>query len=107
MPSVTYIDSDGSERTIEAASGTSVMQAALMNGVDGIVGECGGNLMCATCHVYLDEEWMDRLGERDEVEEEMLDETTSPRRDCSRLSCQIPVSEATDGIVVRLPETQI
>ena len=107
MPSVTYIDSDGSETTIDVPAGISVMQAAVLNGVDGIVGECGGNLMCATCHVYLDEGWADRLGEPDEVEDEMLQETASPRRSCSRLSCQIPLNDATDGLVVHLPETQI
>lgn len=107
MPSVTYIGSDGSETTIDAPAGMSIMQAAVLNGVDGIVGECGGNLMCATCHVYVDEEWADRLEERDEVEEEMLEETASPRRSCSRLSCQIPLSDATDGLVVHVPEEQI
>ncbi|HWI70985.1 MAG TPA: 2Fe-2S iron-sulfur cluster-binding protein [Baekduia sp.] len=107
MPSVTYIDTDGSETTIDAPAGVSVMQTALMNGVDGIVGECGGNLMCATCHVYVDEKWADRLSERDEVEEEMLEETAAPRRSCSRLSCQIELDDATDGLVVHLPETQV
>lgn len=107
MPSITYIDSDGSETTIDAAAGTSVMQAAVMNGIDGIVGECGGNLMCATCHVYVDEEWVGRLAERDEVEEEMLEETAAPRRGCSRLSCQITMNDDTDGLVVHLPDEQI
>ena len=107
MPSVTYISPDGSETTIEATTGMSVMQTAVMNGVDGIVGECGGNLMCATCHVYVDEAWQASLPERDEVEDEMLEETVSPRRDSSRLSCQIPMTDKTDGLVVHLPEAQI
>lgn len=106
MPSVTYIASDGSKTTIDAAAGTSVMQAALMNGVDGIIGECGGNLMCATCHVYAEESWAERLEAPDEVEEEMLEETVSPRKSCSRLSCQIRLDDATDGLVVYLPEAQ-
>ncbi|MBS1844507.1 MAG: (2Fe-2S)-binding protein [Actinobacteria bacterium] len=107
MPRVSFIDADGSETTATAASGQSLMEAAIANGIDGIVAECGGNMMCATCHVYVDEPWADRLPPRSPVEDEMLGETVCPRRAGSRLSCQIRVDEDLDGLVVELPEAQV
>lgn len=106
MPAVTYVHPDGTTTTVDAAPGASVMETAIAAGVDGIVAECGGNMMCATCHVYADEAWSDRLAPRDPVEEELLDETAEPRAETSRLSCQIVLDDALDGLVVRLPETQ-
>lgn len=106
MPKVTYIAVDGTEKVLDVHDGTSVMKAAVLNGVDGIIGECGGNLMCATCHVYVEPEWVDRLDEKDEIEEEMLDEAASEVTACSRLSCQLVMGAETDGLVVRLPERQ-
>lgn len=82
------------------------MQTALDNGVDGIVGECGGSAMCATCHVYVDEAFLDLLPPMKEVENEMLECTATERRPNSRLSCQIKLDAVLDGIVVELPETQ-
>lgn len=103
---VTYISSGGEETTVDAAHGDSLMQTAIANGVDGIVGECGGSMMCATCHVYVEEAFLDRLPERSEGEVEMLDCAASEQRGNSRLSCQIKAGPEIDGIVVRLPGTQ-
>lgn len=107
MPKVTYIGTSGKNTTLEVHAGTSVMKAAVLNGIDGIVGECGGNLMCATCHVYVDSEWAGQLAERDEVEDEMLEEAAAPVRTESRLSCQILANSELDGLVVHLPEAQV
>lgn len=106
MPTVKYIQFDGTEQTVEAAAGTSVMQAALTNGVPGILAECGGAASCATCHVYVDEAWVDRCGGPGDDENEMLECTASERQSCSRLSCQIELSDELDGLIVRTPETQ-
>jgi 2Fe-2S ferredoxin len=83
------------------------MQTAVARGVDGIVAECGGNLMCATCHVYVDEDWAELLPAKAEDEDDMLDETACPREQNSRLSCQLVLEEKLDGIVVTLPERQV
>jgi 2Fe-2S ferredoxin len=107
MPKVTYVGGDGALTTLDVPVGTSVMKAAVLNGVDGIVGECGGNLMCATCHVYVDAEWAGRSGGREEVEEEMLEEAAAPVKAESRLSCQLVASQDLDGLVVHLPERQV
>lgn len=107
MPKVTYIQPDSTRKTLEVQEGTSVMKAAVLDGVNGIVGECGGNLMCATCHVYVDPNWIERTGEREELEEEMLEEAAAPTNDCSRLSCQIAVGPELDGLVVTTPERQV
>jgi 2Fe-2S ferredoxin len=104
---VTYVHPDGARETLEVEPGTRVMQAAVANDVDGIVAECGGNLMCATCHVYVDEDWADRLPAISRDEDEMLEAAASERRPTSRLSCQLPLTDELDGLVVHLPETQI
>ena len=105
MPKVTFIHADASVDEIDAVEGASIMRTALANGVKGIVGECGGELMCATCHVYVREP----VGvdfDISEDEDEMLDFAVCPRRENSRLSCQIKMTAATDGIVVETPEEQ-
>ncbi len=107
MPHVTYIDTAGKETTLDIAVGTSVMQAAVFNGVDGIVAECGGSCMCATCHVYVRDEQLALCPPMQPDEDAMLEGTASPRRPNSRLSCQLTVSPEMDGLVVHLPETQI
>jgi 2Fe-2S ferredoxin len=107
MPTVTYIHADGTEEQADVDVGTSVMMGAVGQDIDGIVAECGGSLMCATCHVYVDEEFADRLPERSPDEDEMLEAAASERTEHSRLSCQIVVTEELDGLVVRLPETQV
>ncbi len=107
MPKVIFKQHDGSEQTVDVKSGTSLMLGALTNGVDGIEAECGGSCMCATCHVYVDEAWLDKLPSVQVLEDEMLDDTATERQPNSRLSCQIEMSDALDGIVIQLPETQI
>ncbi|HEX5565702.1 MAG TPA: 2Fe-2S iron-sulfur cluster-binding protein [Streptomyces sp.] len=106
-PKITFVDPEGTSRNIEVPPGRSVMQGAIAGGVGGIVGECGGNAMCATCHVYVAEEWRERLEEPTMVEQEMLEFTACERTEASRLSCQITVTDELDGLVVHLPETQL
>jgi 2Fe-2S ferredoxin len=106
MPRVTYISQDEKSTTLDIAIGTSVMQAAVLHGVDGIVAECGGSCMCATCHVYVREDQLAMVPPMDADEDAMLEGTASPRRPNSRLACQLVVSPEMDGLVVHLPETQ-
>lgn len=106
MPKVTYVHRDGGSSTAEIECGQSVMQAALINGIGGIVAECGGAASCATCHVYVDDHWVALLPPPDEDENAMLECTASERRPNSRLSCQIEMSSELDGLVVHIPETQ-
>ncbi|MFE2943011.1 2Fe-2S iron-sulfur cluster-binding protein [Streptomyces sp. NPDC059255] len=106
MPQITYIQADGERHAVGADSGVSVMKAAISHGVPGIVAECGGSLMCATCHVYVDEAFADALPVPGDDEDEMLEVAASERRGSSRLSCQIEVTEELDGLVVHVPERQ-
>lgn len=106
MPTIHVIRPDGSARDIDAAEGTSLMQAITSAGEAGIVAECGGSAMCATCHVYVDDTWIGRLAAPAANELEMLECTASERTSCSRLSCQIRLTAALDGLRVRLPERQ-
>ena len=106
MPDITFIHPDGEEQGMEAPEGVSVMQAATGAGVRGIVAECGGSAMCATCHVYVDPAWVDRLPAPLSNELEMLECTADERRPESRLSCQIKLTADLQGLVVRLPERQ-
>jgi 2Fe-2S ferredoxin len=103
---ITYISHSGDTHTIAVPIGDSVMEGAVKNGIDGIVAECGGSCMCATCHVYVEPEFLDRLNPMDETEAEMLNATVAERKSNSRLSCQLSVTKALDGLVVRMPETQ-
>jgi 2Fe-2S ferredoxin len=107
MGKITYVAHDGTTTTIEAADGTSVMHAATANGVTGITAECGGSIMCATCHVYVREPWAGRLTPMEATENAMLGMTASERRPNSRLSCQIAMRPDLDGITVDLPEAQV
>lgn len=106
MPTITYIQPEGTSESVEAELGMSVMETAVDNGVDGIVAECGGACSCATCHVYVDAEWLQRLPAPDEHEDAMLD-CVFDRQQSSRLSCQIEVTEEIDGLTVNVPENQI
>jgi 2Fe-2S ferredoxin len=106
MPRVTYIDHAGKETTIDVDVGTSVMQAAVFKGVDGITAECGGSCMCATCHVYVREDQQSLVPPLGTDEDAMLEGTASPRLSTSRLSCQLVMTPEMDGLVVTLPETQ-
>ena len=107
MASLTFVRPDGSQQVVEARDGISVMQAAVNEGIDGIVAECGGNAICATCHVYVDPAWEAKVPAIKQDEEDMLDSTASERKPNSRLSCQIDMTPALDGLVVHLPESQI
>lgn len=101
--SVTWIEPSGGERRARVREGLSLMEAAVQNGVHGVIGECGGGLMCATCHVLVDEAFLEAVGRPGPVEEDMLDLTASERRTESRLSCQLIASRALDGIVLTVP----
>src|SRR3984893_12204988 len=103
MPKVTYVQPDGARETFDIATGKSLMLGAQSHGVDGILGECGGQAMCATCHVYVDEKYRQYLPEVSEDEDEMLEEALAERRPNSRLSCQIPVTGELDGVVLQVP----
>lgn len=107
MPKVTYIHPDGTEDVLNVPIGTSVMQAAIANGIDGIVAECGGSMMCATCHVYVEEDQLGQTPTQSDDEKAMLEFTASERRPNSRLSCQLVVTPELEGLVVYLPETQV
>lgn len=108
MPVVTFVRADGKREDLEVPLGSSIMHAAVNAGIDGIVGECGGSAMCATCHVYVSSDSEGRkLPEISAVEEEMLNSTASERRPNSRLSCQLLMIEELDGLVLVLPESQL
>jgi len=106
MPHVTYISPDGTETTLEARDGDSVMEVAVKNGVKGIVAECGGACSCATCHVYVEPEFMDAVGGVNDLEDDMLDGAEADRLENSRLSCQIKMSADLDGLRVRVAPRQ-
>lgn len=105
MPKITYIDAAGNSRIVEAVIGSTVMEAAVQNAIPGILAECGGACACATCHVYVDEEWTDIVGEPEPMEEDMLDFALDVRPN-SRLSCQIRIRQELDGLVVYTPARQ-
>jgi ferredoxin, 2Fe-2S len=104
---VTYVEHDGTPHKIDVPNGDSVMQGGVMHMIRGIVGECGGALACATCHCYVDEAWIDRVGPpASSSEVQMLECAAAERKHGSRLGCQITVSDELDGLVVHLPESQ-
>jgi ferredoxin, 2Fe-2S len=105
MPRITFIEPSGSRRVVDAPIGVTLMEAAVQNGVQGIVALCGGACACATCHVYVDAAWRPRLGAREEMEEGMLESAWEPR-DNSRLSCQIHVTADLEGLEVTVPPRQ-
>jgi 2Fe-2S ferredoxin len=107
MPKVTYVHPDGAREVVDVAVGTSVMRAAIINGVDGIVAECGGEMMCATCHVYVEHDQLRRTPPMSDDEKAMLEFTASERKPNSRLSCQLVATPQFEGLVVYLPETQV
>lgn len=105
MVQITFVEMDGTRRSVDAENGQTLMQAAIDNGVRGIVAECGGARVCGTCHCYIDERWRNAAGEPG-YDEKVLIEFSEHHGPGSRLSCQIPISAAIDGIVVRLPPSQ-
>lgn len=106
MPKITYVSHTGETTQVDVPNGDSVMEGAIQNGIEGIVAECGGSAMCATCHVYVDEKFLPRIAPPDSNEEAMLESTASERLPNSRLSCQIFVRPELDGLIVRMPPTQ-
>lgn len=107
MVKVTYVQPDGAETTVEGKVGDSVMATALAHDVDGIIGECGGSMMCATCHCYVAEDWAEKAAQQKDGEEDMLDCAVAEVTPTSRLSCQITLTPELDGLRVILPEAQI
>ena len=107
MVKVTFIEFDKTEHTIDAENEMSLMEVAIQNGVPGIDADCGGACACATCHVYIDSNWIDKTGTAEQMEQDMLDFAYSPDENLSRLTCQIEVTDELDGLIVRMPEKQI
>jgi 2Fe-2S ferredoxin len=105
MPKITFVDHTGESRSVEAETGSTVMEAAIRNTIPGIEAECGGACACATCHVYVDEAWREIVGAPTPMEEDMLDFGYDVKPN-SRLSCQIKITDALDGLVVTTPERQ-
>ena len=105
MAKINYFEHKGKSHTIDVANGLSVMEGAVQNNIPGIDADCGGSMACATCHVYVKEEWFNKLPKKEDGEEDMLDMAHEPNK-FSRLSCQLIVSEELEGLVVNLPEKQ-
>ena len=105
MPKITYTDKQGNSKTIDVDSGLTVMEGAIQNDIPGIDADCGGGMACATCHVYINEEWFDKIPAKEDGEEDMLDMAFEPKKN-SRLSCQIIVSDELDGLTVNIPSKQ-
>ena len=105
MPKINYITHDDKKHSIEVQNGLTVMEGAVQNDIPGIDADCGGGMACATCHVYVKEDWLDKLPKKEDGEEDMLDMAFEPKNN-SRLSCQIIVSDELDGLVVNIPSKQ-
>ena len=105
MPKITYIEHDGKTHTIEVASGLSVMEGAVQNNIPGIDADCGGSMACATCHVYVEENWLNKLPKAEDAEIDMIDMAYEPKKN-SRLSCQLIVTNELDGLIITTPAKQ-
>ena len=105
MAKITYIEHNGTNHTVDVQNGLTVMEGAVQNNIPGIDADCGGGMACATCHVYVKEDWFDKINEKSEGEDDMLDQAYEPKKN-SRLSCQIIVSDDLDGLTVDMPEKQ-
>ena len=105
MAKITYIEHNGKLHTVDVSNGLTVMEGAVQNDIPGIDADCGGSMACATCHVYVKEEWLDKLPKKEDGEEDMLDMAFEPKKN-SRLSCQLIVSEELDGLTVNIPSKQ-
>lgn len=106
MPRITYIENNGIEHQVDLPMGATIMEGAIQHDVKGIIAECGGSCMCATCHIYVDEQFLALLPDIEEEENEMLEAANATRLHNSRLGCQVRISKAIDGIIVRIPEKQ-
>ena len=105
MPKITYIEHNGKSHTLEVANGLTVMEGAVQNNIPGIDADCGGSCACATCHVYVDEQWFNKLLNKESAEEDMLDMAFEPNK-FSRLGCQITITDELNGMVVKMPSKQ-
>ncbi len=105
MAKITYITHDNQNHTIDVQNGLSVMEGAVQNDIPGIDADCGGGMACATCHVYVNDEWFDKIPSKEDGEEDMLDMAFEPKKN-SRLSCQIIVSDELDGLIISIPQKQ-
>ena len=105
MTKITYVEHNGKEHTVDVQNGLTVMEGAVQNDIPGIDADCGGSMACATCHVYVKDDWYDKLDEKSEGEDDMIDQAYEPKKN-SRLSCQIVVSDEIDGLVVNIPSKQ-
>ena len=105
MPKITYKNKSGNSKTLEVEKGLTVMEGAIQNNVPGIDADCGGSMACATCHVYVEEKWLNKLPKPEDGEVDMIDMAFEPKKN-SRLSCQITISDELDGLTVRTPEKQ-
>ena len=105
MPKITYIDNQENSKTIDVENGLTVMEGAIQNDIPGIDADCGGSMACATCHVYVEEEWLDKIPKAEEAEVDMIDMAFEPKKN-SRLSCQLIVSDELNGLTVTTPEKQ-
>ena len=105
MPKITYIEHNGKKHTIDVANGLSIMEGAVQNNIPGIDADCGGGMACATCHVYVKEEWFNKIDKPEDGEVDMIDMAFEPKKN-SRLSCQIIVTDELDGLVVTTPKKQ-
>lgn len=106
MPKITFVEPSGNQVQVEAASGITLLQAAINSNIQGIVGECGGACQCATCHVYIDAPWTDKLSPVGDMEDAMLESTAADRLPTSRLGCEVEITDAMEGLVVHLPPKQ-
>jgi 2Fe-2S ferredoxin len=105
MPKITYKDNQGNSKTVEVENGLTVMEGAIQNDIPGIDADCGGSMACATCHVYVEEKWFNKLSKAEEAEIDMIDMAYEPKKN-SRLSCQLIVSNELDGLIVTTPTKQ-
>ena len=105
MTKITYIEHNGKNHIVDIKNGLTVMEGAVQNDIPGIDADCGGSMACATCHVYVKDEWLKKINEKNEGEDDMLDQAYEPKSN-SRLSCQIIVSDELEGLVVNMPEKQ-
>ena len=105
MAKITYIEHNGTNHTVDVQNGLTGMEGAVQNNIPGIDADCGGSMACATCHVYVKEDWFDKINKKNEGEDDMLDQAYEPKKN-SRLSCQIIVSDDLDGLTVDMPEKQ-
>ena len=105
MPKITYIDYQGNSKTIDIENGLTVMEGAIQNDISGIDADCGGSMACATCHVYVEEKWLDKIPKAEEAEVDMIDMAIEPKKN-RRLSCQLIISDELDGLIVTTPEKQ-